>query len=213
MALRWERGELTRKMVNVSQLSHKSRASNIVAFDMMKNSVNAEHNQMNNILCFSHCHRSVHKHHWYINQSTIRENAGKIFGAKNIRITPICAKLQGIFAKWHNLASSQAGVCTAQRETRRSPLHSLACLHFIWKFWDSVSSQTAQWSSWVRCQVLKYCLDLSICLFIYHTPFWLWSHSARDKKDDEERHWSHVQCAGGKQSRGVVFMFCKDQPV
>ena len=59
----------------------------------------------------------------------------------------------------------------AHLSEKRDALHSKACLHFIWKFWDSVSSQTAQWSSWVRRQVLKYCLDLFICLFIFHTPF------------------------------------------
>ena len=93
---------------------------------------------------------------------------GKIFGAKNIRITPICAKLQGIFAKWHNLASSPllAGAGWSVHSSARSETLSIPQSVFILSKSFEILSPARQWSSWVRCQVLKYCLDLSICLFI-----------------------------------------------
>ena len=64
----------------------------------------------------------------------------------------------------HHLRFS-AGAGWSVHSSARSETLSIPPSVFILSKSFEILSPARQWSSWVRCQVLKYCLDLSICLF------------------------------------------------
>ena len=137
---------------------------------MMKNCVAGEHNQMNNILCLSRCHRSVHKDHWYINQSTrrgecmeVKYSVLKISASR--QYVQNCREFSPSGTISHHLRFS-TGAGWSVHSSARSETLSIPQSVFISSKSFEILSPARQWSSWVRCQVLKYCLDLSICLFI-----------------------------------------------